>query len=49
MHPPPFSAGGGLNLLPNLQKGGGMTGPRFLEGGCRERGGEIAIFQQKIN
>ena len=32
--PPPLSAGG-LNLLPNFQKGGrGLTGPQFLEGGC---------------
>ena len=23
---------GGLNLLPGFQKGGGLTGPQFLEG-----------------
>ena len=25
----PFSAGGGLNLVPNFQKGGGLTGPQL--------------------
>ena len=27
-----LSAGEGLNLLPNFQKGGDLTGPQFLEG-----------------
>ena len=36
---PSFSAGG-LNLQPNLKKGGvGLTGPQLLEGVCSERGG----------
>ena len=26
-----LSGGGGLNLLPNFQKEGGLTGPQFLE------------------
>ena len=30
MHPT-FLLGGGLNLLPNFQKGEGLTGPQFLE------------------
>ena len=39
----PFSAGGegGLSLLPNFQKGGDLTGPPFLEGGCWEGGGDF--------
>ena len=40
--PPPFCWGGGeggVNLLPNFQKGGSLTGPQFLEGVCWERGG----------
>ena len=39
--PPPFSpGGGGLNLQPNFQKGGGgLAGPQLLKGGCWERGG----------
>ena len=28
----PFFFSGGLNLLPNFQKGGDLTGPQFLEG-----------------
>ena len=41
---PPLSAwgGGGLNLQPNFQKGG-LTGPKLLEGGCWERGGEFKL------
>ena len=35
---PPFLQGG-LSLQPNFQKGGGLTGPQFLEGGCWERRG----------
>ena len=30
---------GGLSLQPNFQKGGGLKGPQFLEGGCWEREG----------
>ena len=33
VHPPPISAGGGLNLQPNFQKGG-LAGPQLLEGSC---------------
>ena len=36
---PPLSAGG-LNLLPNFQKGG-LTGPQLLDGGWWERGGDF--------
>ena len=33
---------GRLNLQPNFQKrGGGLTGPQLLEGGCWERGGDF--------
>ena len=39
-----LSAGEGLNLLPNFQKGGDLTGPQFLEGvagGQWEGGGGV--------
>ena len=40
--------GGGLNLQPNFQKGGGgLTGPQLLEGGSWERGGDF--FQRGCN
>ena len=45
--PPAKKGGGGLNLLPDFQKGGGLTGPQFLEGGCWERGGDF--FQGGCN
>ena len=33
LHPRPFPlSAGGLNLLLNFQKGGGLAGPQFLEG-----------------
>ena len=37
----PFSWGEGLNLQPNFQKKGGLTGPQLLEGGCWEGGGDF--------
>ena len=37
----------GLNLLPNFQKKGGLTGPQFLEVGSWERGGDL--FQGGYN
>ena len=43
--PPPFlhgEGGGGVNLQPNFQKGG-LTGPKPLAGGGRERGGEFKL------
>ena len=51
-HPPPFCRG--LSLQPNFQKGGGLTGPQLLEGGCWERGGLLGggggcNFHKKIN
>ena len=42
-----LSAGGGLNLLPKFQKGGDLSGPQLLEGGCWERGGDF--FQGDCN
>ena len=61
--PPPFLLGvgvgvgvgmgvGGLSLLSNFQKGGGLKGSQFLEGGCWERGGDffsgrVAVFTKK--
>ena len=30
-----------INLQPNFQKGGGLTGPQLLEGGCWERRGDL--------
>ena len=57
VHLPPFcwgqEGGRGLSLLPNFQnRGGGLTGPPFVEGGCWERGGDfflggVAIFSTK--
>ena len=45
---PPFLLGG-IELLPNFQKRGDLTGPQFLEEGCWERGGDFfrgcAIFR----
>ena len=42
----PFrSAGGWVSLQPNFQKGGGLTGPQFLEWGCWVRGGDF--FQER--
>ena len=40
---PTFLLGGGLNLLPNFQKGEGLTGPQFLEGVVGKEG--VDIFQ----
>ena len=40
---PPFLLGGGLNLLPNFQKGEGLTGPQFLEGVTGKEG--VTFFQ----
>lgn len=40
--PPPsttISAGGGVSLQQNFQKGGGPAEPQLLEGGCWEREG----------
>ena len=48
--PPPFLQGGrgGLSLLPNFQKGRGLTGPQPLEGVAGKEGGNflqgVAIF-----
>ena len=40
--PPNRSAwGGGVNLLPNFQKGGGFTRPQFLEGVAGKEGGDL--------
>ena len=48
--PPPFLlAGGGLNLLPNFQKQGGLTEPQFLERVTFSGGGGICNFYVKIN
>lgn len=38
--------GGGLILLPDFQKEGGLTGPPFLEEVCWERRGDI--FQRGV-
>ena len=40
-NPPFLLVGGGLNLLPNLQKGGSLAGPQLLEGGLWEKGGDF--------
>ena len=37
---------GGLTLQPNFQKGGGLTRPQLLQGGCWERRGDF--FQGKV-
>ena len=40
VHPLPFSRGGGVEPPTKFSKrGGGLTGPQILEGGCWERGG----------
>ena len=45
LHPlPPFLLGG-MNFLPNLPKGRGLTGPQFLDLGCWESGGGGELFQ----
>ena len=53
---PPLSAGGGggqLNLLPNFQKGGGLTGPQLWDGVAGKEGVTffrgVAIFTKEIN
>ena len=43
---PPLSAGVGLNLEPNFQKGrggGGLTGPQLLEGFAGKKG--VTLFR----
>ena len=53
--PPSLLGEGGLNLQPNFQKGGGLTGPQLLKGGCWERGGDffqgegVQFSHKKIN
>ena len=47
VHPPAPLSAGELSLQPNFQKGGGLTGPQLLEGGCWERGGDF--FQGGCN
>ena len=39
--PHPFYWGGGLNLQPNFQKGGGLDRTQLLERGCWERGDDF--------
>ena len=40
VHPPLLCVGGGVEPPIKFSKrGGGLTGPQFLEGGCREKGG----------
>ena len=39
--------GGGGMAGPNVQKGGSLAWPPFLEGGCWERGGDV--FQGGCN
>ena len=34
-----------LSLQPNFQKGGHLTGPQLLEGGCGKEGGDF--FQRE--
>ena len=46
LYPPPISAGG-LNLLPNFQKGGGLDRTSVFRGDCWERGGDF--FQGGFN
>ena len=36
-----FCSGGGLNLQPNFQKGGDLTGPQLSDEGCWEIGGDF--------
>ena len=45
----PFLLGGGVEPPTKFskKKGGGLTGPQLLEGGCWERGGEF--FQRGCN
>ena len=40
-HPLCRGGGGVENLQPNFQKEGGLTGPKLLEGGCWEKGGDF--------
>ena len=41
--PPPLSAGeGGVNLQPNFQKGGDLTGPQLLERVAGEEGDDFS-------
>ena len=41
MHPTSLSAGEGLNLQPNFQKGGGLEWTPAFRGSYWERGGEF--------
>ena len=47
VHPLPFllKETGGLNVLPNFLKRGGLTGPQLLERCCCERGGGGDLFR----
>ena len=38
LHSVHLQRGGELSLQLNFQKGGGLTGPQVLEGGCWDRG-----------
>ena len=40
--------GGGLNLPPHFQEGGGLAGPQFLEVGCSERGVRLFLVRGKF-
>ena len=41
VHPPPLSAGGGVEPPTKFSKREGLTGPQLLEVGCWERGGDF--------
>ena len=47
VHPPPFLLGGCLSLRPNFQRGRGLAGSQFLEGGCWERG--VTFFRRVVH
>ena len=44
---PPLWGGGGLSLQPNVQKGGGLTGPHLLEGVAGKEG--LTFFRGGCN
>ena len=56
MHPPLFVGGGRVEPPTKFSKrGGGLTGPQLLKGGCWERGGDffqgegVQFSHKKIN
>ena len=47
VHPPTFLLGGCLSLRSNFQRGRGLAGSQFLEGGCWERG--VTFFRRVLH